>query len=91
MNKVPKYILGLIRNFLIGIEQISAHQLQQIETILNGGDPPPLLLRQKELARELSVCRQTVKAWEEKGLIRPIVLPDGQKRYKISDIIKEYK
>lgn len=88
-KKLSKATLKIILNFIGEIGQITPIQLHNIERILTNEDSLPLLMKQKKFARETSVCRQTVKVWEEKGLIKPVVLPDGQKRYKFSDLFKE--
>jgi len=90
-KKLSAATLKIILNFIRSIDQVSSLQLHKIEKILIDEDPPPLLLKQKELAREANVCRQTVKSWLDKGLITAITLPDGQLRFKLSDIIKEQK
>lgn len=90
MSKQAK-MSTVVVNFLMALECYSAEQIRRAEEALSGKPAPekPLLLKQRDIARELSVCRQTVQAWEKAGKIRPVILPDGQKRYRLQDLIKE--
>ena len=85
--------MNMTVNFLRSLSCYSDTQIRKVEEALSGKAAPerPLLLKQRDLARELCVCRQSVAAWEKAGKIKPVLLPDGQKRYRLQDIIKEEK
>lgn len=87
MSASMKKTLESVRLFLKAIGAFSEEQITNALNSLCGKETAlPRLLKQRDIARELSVCRQTIKAWELAGKIRPIVLPDGQRRYKLDDI-----
>lgn len=44
------------------------------------------LLSINEAANQLGVSDQTLRAWERKGLIKPIRLPSGYRRYTQEEI-----
>lgn len=44
------------------------------------------LLSIGEAADELGVSQQTLRGWEKKGLIKPIKLPSGYRRYTEEEI-----
>lgn len=46
------------------------------------------LLKIGEASKFLGVSKRTLLNWEEKGLISPIVLPSGHRRYRI-EVLKE--
>ncbi len=81
----------VVTRFLLSLECYTEEQIRRALAALSDKPAPekPLLLKQRDIARELSVCRQTVQAWEKAGKIRPVILPDGQKRYRLQDLIKE--
>ncbi|HQM84932.1 MAG TPA: hypothetical protein PLD55_09660, partial [bacterium] len=80
MSKAAMMLQAVV-NFLLSLECFTAEQIRRAEEALSDKPAPekPLLLKQRDIAREVSVCRQTVQAWEKAGKIKPVLLPDGQK------------
>lgn len=47
----------------------------------------PRVLRTNEVARRVGVSPETIRAWERRGLIDPVLrTPGGQRRYSESDV-----
>lgn len=44
------------------------------------------LLQVREAARGLGVHENTLRRWEERGLIRAVRLPSGVRRFRLEDI-----
>jgi len=61
---------------------------EQVLAILTGSTPPtkPQLLTQTESAKFLSVSRQTVYMMVKRGFLKPAILPNGIKRYRVQDL-----
>jgi excisionase family DNA binding protein len=52
-----------------------------------GGDTgPPVLVGVREAASALGVHENTLRRWEQKGLIRAVKLPTGVRRFLREDI-----
>ena len=47
---------------------------------------PPALLPIGEAARQLGVSVDTLRRWSNGGRIPTVVLPNGQRRYRVEDI-----
>ena len=47
-----------------------------------------IFLTQKQVMEKLNVTRPTILKWEERGILNPIRLDGGHRRYKQSDIEK---
>lgn len=48
----------------------------------------PVLLQVRAAARELGVHENTLRRWEEAGLIRAIRLPSGVRRFPLEEITR---
>jgi predicted site-specific integrase-resolvase len=48
--------------------------------------PVTIFLTQKQVMERLNITRTTILRWEEKGILNPIRLESGHRRYKQSDI-----
>lgn len=49
--------------------------------------PDPLeLLTPLEVAKRLKVSVRTLARWSARGVLRAVVLPNGQRRYRVADI-----
>lgn len=53
---------------------------------LRGGFSVSTLMQVREAARELGVHENTLRRWEERGLIRAVRLPSGVRRFRPEDI-----
>jgi hypothetical protein len=47
------------------------------------------VVKLQEYADYYDVCRQTAASWVRQGKVKPIVLPNGQKRYRLEDLNTE--
>ena len=70
----------IIEAALSGDSAISHQQQESVLAILEKKSPPvtPLLLKQSEVSRLLSVARQTVHNMVKDGLLHPVVIKEGQ-------------
>ena len=91
MRKNESFAVNTVVSILYNMGTLTAENIQKIIELMTGkeSEKVPALLKQKDIARHCSVCRQTVRSWEASGKLKPVTLPDGQKRYRLQDIIKE--
>jgi len=45
-------------------------------------------LSRRAVAARFSVCTETVKRWEQRGMLKPIRLNSRLVRYRLSDVLK---
>jgi hypothetical protein len=53
---------------------------------LNGGNDVTTLLQVRQAARALGVHENTLRRWEEKGLLHAVRLPSGVRRFDAREI-----
>ena len=46
----------------------------------------PQLMKVREVARALGVHENTVRRWEDRGLLRAVRLPSGVRRFRAEDV-----
>lgn len=51
----------------------------------------PQLMQVREVARTLGVSENTIRRWEERGLIPAVRLPSGVRRFRPEDIERAHK
>ena len=85
MKKQTEEILKAVLNNDQTIKDIIK---DQVLSLLTGKEPPtkPKLLTQNETAKFLSVSRQTIYTMTKSGILKPCVLPNGLKRYRVKDL-----
>jgi hypothetical protein len=90
MKKVKPDTIRIIETVLQSDPNVSELQKEQVKAVLTGSKLPmqPALLTQKETATWLNVCRQTVYTLTVKGFLKPVIIGDGIKRYRVSDLEK---
>ncbi len=90
MKKVKPDTIRIIETVLQSDPNVSELQKEQVKAILAGTKLPiqPALLTQNETARWLNVCRQTVYALTLKGILKPCVIDEGIKRFRLKDLEK---
>lgn len=48
----------------------------------------PVLMQVRAAARELGVHENTLRRWEEAGLIKAVKLPSGVRRFRVQDVTR---
>jgi transposase len=65
---------------------ISTHLAQTMLHRRYGARAMPQLLQVRQAARGLGVHENTLRRWEERGLVRAVHLPSGVRRFRAEDI-----
>lgn len=80
----------IVKAVLSNDSTVSGVQKEQVLAILTGSPQPakPVLLTQAETAKFLAVSRQTVWNMTKSGYLKPAVLPNGQRRFRVRDLEK---
>ena len=90
MRKVKKGTFDIIDAVLKNDSGVSDLQRDQVRAILSEKRVPvePKVLKQKEAAKWLSVSKSTMYNLVKTGVLIPVVIGDGVKRYRVSDLEK---
>jgi len=90
MGKLRKRTLDIIETVLKTDPGVTELQRDQVKAILTGDRVPvePKVLKQKEAAKWLSVSKSTMYNLVKNGTLTPVVIGDGVKRYRVSDLEK---
>ena len=88
MSKVKASTIQIIETVLKGDNGVSELKKEQIKAILMDSKVPiaPKLLTQTEAAKWLGLSRVTVYAITKKGYLKPVIIGEGIKRYRVSDL-----
>jgi hypothetical protein len=90
MKKVKPDTIRIIETVLQSDPNVSELQKDQVKAVLTGSKLPiqPALLTQKETATWLNVSKSTAYNLVLKGYLKPVIIGDGIKRYRVSDLEK---
>lgn len=90
MKKVKQDTIRIIETVLQSDPNVSELQKEQVKAILAGTKIPiqPALLTQSETARWLNVSRSTAYNLVLKGILKPVIIVEGIKRYRLKDLEK---
>ncbi len=90
MNKVKESTLEIIETILKNDKGVDELKKEKVRAVLTGGKIPieAKTLNLSEAAAWLGLSRVTAHILVKKGYLKPVIIGDGIKRYRVSDLEK---